>query len=126
MSLNAVMEHLEEMHKDPTPPTPVEQAGLVETLKQRHQTFLATNDFKPGDIVQWKPGMRHKRSHGPFVVAEVFDEPVFGVGESSRSAYFREPLDLVLGAIDKDGDFVLFHHDSRRFEPYNGETIDSL
>lgn len=40
----------------------------MQTLKQAFETFNQKNTFKPGDIVEWKPGMKHKRSDGPFIV----------------------------------------------------------
>ena len=75
----------------------------MQTLKQALETFNQKNTFKPGDIVDWKPGMAHKDSEGPFVVVELLDEP----------------LDLVLGCIDKDGYFIIYHYDSRRMQPVN-------
>ena len=88
----------------------------MQTLKQALETFNQKNTFKPGDIVDWKPGMKHKRSDGPFVVIEVLDEPVVGAVAEAGSAYFREPLDLILGTFI-NGDFVIFHYDSRRMQP---------
>ena len=88
----------------------------MQTLKQALETFNQKNTFKPGDIVEWKPGMKHKRSDGPFVVVEVLDEPVVDAIGDPGLAYFREPLDLVLGSFI-GGDFVTFHYDSRRMQP---------
>ena len=72
--------------------------------------------FKPGDIVDWKFGMRNKKSTGPFVVVEVLEVPVFDLEGSSGSPYFREPLDLVLGRFMGEGEFTTFYYDSRRME----------
>ena len=88
----------------------------MQTLKQAFETFNQKITFKPGDIVEWKPGMKHKRSEGPFVVVEVLGEPIIDTNAEAGSAYFREPLDLVLGSFF-GGDFVLFHYDSRRMQP---------
>ena len=88
----------------------------MQTLKQAFETFNQKNTFKPGDIVEWKPGMKHKRSEGPFIVVEVLDEPIVDAVAEAGSAYFREPLDIVLGSFIS-GDFVLFHYDSRRMQP---------
>jgi hypothetical protein len=38
--------------------------------------------------------------------------------EDAGSPFFQEPLDVVLGIIDRDGDFFCYHYDSRRFEPF--------
>jgi len=92
--------------------------------KKRLRDALAAlserNVFTPGTLVQWKPGLRNKKKprYGePAIVVEVLAQPVFGKTDESGSAYFREPLDLVAGFIDTDGDFVVFHFDSRRFMP---------
>ena len=90
----------------------------MQTLKQAFETFNQKNTFKPGDIVEWKPGMKHKRTEGPLIVVEVLDEPIVDAVAEAGSAYFREPLDLVLGSFF-GGNFVLFHYDSRRMQPVN-------
>ena len=88
----------------------------MQTLKQAFETFNQKNTFKPGDIVEWKPGMKHKRSEGPFIVIEALDEPIVDAVGDPGLAYFREPLDLIIGTFF-DGDFVTFHYDSRRMQP---------
>ena len=90
----------------------------MQTLKQAFETFNQKNTFKPGDIVEWKPGMKHKRSDGPFIVVELLGEPIVDAIAEAGSAYFREPLDLVLGSFI-GGDFVTFYYDSRRMQPVN-------
>ena len=90
----------------------------MQTLKQAFETFNQKNTFKPGDIVEWKPGMKHKRSNGPFIVVEVLGEPIVDTVGDPGLAYFREPLDLILGAF-LNGDFVTFYYDSRRMQPVN-------
>ena len=86
-------------------------------LKKAFKTFNQKNTFSPGDIVEWKPGMRHKLSNGPFVVLEVLDTPVFSSENDDGSPYFREPLDLVCGSFYEDGEFIVTHLDSRRMQP---------
>ena len=90
----------------------------MQTLKQAFETFNQKNTFKPGDIVEWKPGMKHKRSDGPFIVMEVLGEPIVDAVSDPGGAYFREPLDLILGTFI-NGDFVTFYYDSRRMQPVN-------
>ena len=89
---------------------------LTEALK----TLLTEHTFEVGDLVQWKPGMQNRVSDGPFVVCDVLLEPLIEVEVQSRSPYFREPLTIKLGFIDDDGDFLEFHCDARRFEPWDG------
>jgi len=83
--------------------------------------FNVNHSFKEGELVRWKQGMKNRikpRYDEPMVVLEVLDKPVISESKESGSTYFREPLDIVLGRIDDDGDFVSFYYDSRRFEPF--------
>ena len=91
----------------------------VECLQQRH-------DFNPGDLVSWKPGLRNRRMprYGrPAVVIEVLLDPVLDDAKDSGDAYFREPLDIVLGVFIEQGrhrgDFITWHFDSRRLQPWS-------
>ena len=88
-----------------------------ERLTAAFEKLNKKNTFKPGDIVDWKPGMLNKNSYGPFVVVEVLDSPIFDDEASAGSPYFREPLDIVLGKVADDGErFVTHFYDSRRME----------
>ncbi len=106
-------------------------------INDRHEHLLAlqrrfaaspASGFRPGQIVQWKPGMRNRRIPAdgePAIVMEVLNPPVFDMcPDMEGSNLFREPLTLVLGINDKEGDFLTFHYDGRRFEvsPDAGET----
>ena len=88
-----------------------------DALRKSLATFSERYLFTPGDIIEWKPGMRNRKSVGPFIVVEMLDQPVTGDHESGTSL-FREPMDIIVGRHDPDGDFVCFHMDSRRFQPY--------
>lgn len=76
--------------------------------------------FEPLQLVQWKPYLKNRKTGGPFVVVEVLDKPRVSTVDESGSSYFKEPLDIILGYVDTDGDFLTFHYDSRRFEPFKG------
>jgi len=80
------------------------------------------HEFKVGDFVVCKdPTMANKNDMGPDdikIVVEVYDEPLFDHSQNAGSVYFHEPLDLVLGEFQKEGIFICYHHDSRRFKPY--------
>lgn len=100
---------------------------LAPVLRERYQALQRRHTFAPGDLVTWKAGMANRQSPKPgepAIVIEVLAEPVFDTEMDSGSTYFREPLDLVLGVIwSKDqprGEFVTFHFNSQRFEPYAG------
>jgi hypothetical protein len=89
---------------------------LVE-LRDRYETY---HTLKPGMLVRWKAGLKNKKRpeyNEPAIVMEVMLDPLRDNGHDAGSAYYREPLDLTLGLIDGDGDFVIFHFDQRRFEP---------
>jgi len=99
--------------------------NLGGVLRERLRRLQQPHRFQVGDLVTWKPGLKNRRVplHGqPAVVVAVLDEPIRDSDQESGSTYFRDPLDIVLGVIwDKDpgrGDFVTFHFDSRRFEPW--------
>lgn len=51
------------------------------------------------------------------MVVSLLDHPVFDEGDHSGSSSFREPLEVVLGFVDSNGDFITYHFDSRRFAP---------
>ncbi|EIC22782.1 hypothetical protein [Thiorhodovibrio frisius] len=94
-------------------------------LQERARLFAQTHRFAPGDLVTWKPGLKNRRvprNGQPAVVLEVLSAPVFDSEKDAGSAYFREPLDLVLGLFLEDGphrgDFLNWHFDSRRFQPW--------
>ena len=83
------------------------------------ESLLRQSSFASGQLVTWKKGLKNKRRpqyDEPVVVVEILDAPVLDEDQNPGSAYFREPLDLVVGMLDEDDDFVLYHVDSRRFE----------
>lgn len=94
----------------------------IEQVRKALEVFNQKHEFKPGDVVQWKPGMRNTcgfPEYGePALVAAVHANPVYASNETGGSPYFNEPLDLMLAHIDGDDEFILYHYDSRRFEPY--------
>ena len=88
------------------------------------KTLTVSYNFQPGQFVRWKQGMKNKKhpAYGdPVIIVEVLSTAVFDKksGGESENPLFREPLDLVLGLFTRnDEDFLLFHYDSRRFEPF--------
>ena len=92
-------------------------------LKELAESFLREEKDNPiarGDFVVWKKGLKNKRYpqyDEPVYVLEVLKEAIFDISDKySGSAYFREPLDIVLAFVDPDGDFAAFHYDKRRFK----------
>lgn len=94
-----------------------------EKLLQAFNKLNEVHEFKVGDLVQWKPGMSHKRLPlvgSPAVVVSLHPGRV-DRAEETGTQFFEEPLDLTLGVLARGEEFICFAHDSRRFEPYTGE-----
>jgi hypothetical protein len=93
----------------------------ISKLRAAKGVFDKVYDFKPGDLVVWKPGLRNKARpalNEPAIVMQILETPLTDPDKpDSGTPYFNEPLDFVLGLIDDDGDFAIFHYDKRRFEP---------
>lgn len=73
-------------------------------------------------LVTWKPGLQNKKRpvyNEPVIVIEKKQTVEYDMSDNSGSPYFKEPLDLVAGLLDEEGDFVMLHFDSRRFQPFN-------
>jgi len=85
-----------------------------------HERFYRRYEFQPGQLVRWKPELKNRKfpAYGECgVVVSVLSDPVMDTSNDSGSPYYREPLDIVLGFVDGDGDFITYHFDSRRFAP---------
>ena len=98
---------------------------LSTILQTRYRLLNDHHAFAPGDLVHWKPGLKNKTCplYAQPAVVDVLDPPVRRQDQDEAgSTYFREPLDLVLGLIWNSGagrgDFLTFHVDSRRFQPW--------
>jgi len=93
----------------------------ISKLRTAKEGFDKTYDLKPGDLVVWKKGLINKAKpalNEPAIIMQILDTPLTDQDkQDSGTPYFNEPLDLVLGLIDEDGDFTIFHYDKRRFEP---------
>lgn len=93
-----------------------------ELLLSMYQRFAAAprTVFAPGQIVRWKSGMQNRKlpAYGEAaIIMEVLNPAVYPPDEDlAGSNLFREPLTLVLGVHDRDGDFLAYHFDGRRFE----------
>ena len=89
---------------------------LYNDLEKRHE-------FKPGDLVCWKQGLKNGRypeKNYPAIVTRVYDKPILRTDMESGSNHFREPLDMVI-MVDTGDEVSEFHVDSRRFRPYEGD-----
>jgi len=93
----------------------------IGNLKKISVLYSQEYNFQKGDIVVWKEGLKNKLrpAYGePCIVLDILTEPVLDKEKNTGSPYFNESLNLVLGIIDEDDDFLVFHYDSKRFEPY--------
>lgn len=95
-------------------------------LRDYQKKLSEKHSFAVGDLIKWKEGLRNKgipKSEEPAVVVEVLDRinAHFDEGKDSGTPYFKEKLDLRIGVIDPDDDFVTFWVDSERFEPLVSE-----
>lgn len=85
-----------------------------DSLNQRHM-------FSVGQLVRWKPDLRNAlrpRYNEPAIIVSLIDPPVFDGTSDSGSPYFRRPLDIVLGILDDEDEFLTYYFESQRFEPY--------
>jgi hypothetical protein len=100
----------------------LEKEETIARLRACAARMIKIHTFTKGQLVQWKKGLKNKRTPAygePVVTIEMLAQPVFDEEtKSSGSHYFREPLTLVAGELDGDGDLLCFHYDARRFEPY--------
>ena len=90
-------------------------------LRAFFEVFRKENFFAVGDIVEWKPGMRNRRTIGPCIVIHQYIGKDIPFNEDKSGIQgFMEPLDLAVGVIDEeDGEFMVFHVDSRRMQHYH-------
>lgn len=100
-------------------PDPLDTRWLREMLAKLQGKYAERIKFEPGDLVTWKsPHLRNKRrpAEGAVgIVIEHRDEPFFDDESRASSPYWREPLDLRVGILDEDNDFLMYWFDSRRF-----------
>jgi hypothetical protein len=105
---------------------PKDRKELAARLQECASRFSEVNTFKPGQLVQWKRAMKNRRNPpygAPVIVVSVLVDQTFEreIKGGAGSTYFREPLTVLAGMVDKNGDFVCFHYDGRRFEPYDAK-----
>ena len=92
-----------------------------EDLLASYKQFITPPAFKIGQLVKWKKGFKNRKyphETQPAVVVDILSSPLKASDKESGSPYFNEPLDIALGFLDSDGDFLIYHYDKRRFEFY--------
>jgi len=92
----------------------------VRVISDRFKSYDEHSPMNVGDLVKWKKGMRNRRfpsADGVAIVTKVYPSPIYDqAAKDSGSPQFHDPMSIVLGVIDEDGDFVEFHYDGNRFE----------
>lgn len=109
------------------PPAARDRTEEARLLSDASEALGVHHDFVRGQFVEWKPNLRNRDLPGygqPAVVLEVLATPLIDEREPSDSPFYREPLDLVLGLLDGDGDLAAIHFDSRRFKPAGDAPAD--
>ena len=82
------------------------------------RSIFEEEEFRPSMLVEWKKGLKNKRYpryNQPMVVVEMLQEPIISNPDKVDTQYYREPLDIKLGMLDEDGEFITFFYDSKRF-----------
>ena len=101
---------------------PLDRAEDIARLKACAARLAKVHVFTKGQLIRLKKGLKNKRNPAygkPVIVVEVLEASVMDHDkDSAGTPYFREPLTIITGAVDTDGDFVCYHYDGRRFEPY--------
>lgn len=100
----------------------VENAKISELQKKVSYFLDESFPFSKGDIVKWKKGLKNRKypkENQPCMVIDVLEEPIITDIDDYGSAYYREPLDLVLALLSDESNLLLFHYDKRRFEKVN-------
>jgi hypothetical protein len=109
------------------PMTPLQASGQAAVLQDRLELLNRPHTFKAGDLVQWKAGLTNRKLPilgQPAIVVEVLAAPVKDTSDKTGSTYYGETLDVRLGVLDPDGDFMVFHLPSVRFEPFNDTGLN--
>lgn len=127
MDIEEILSSLTRDHDDEPASEPLNRATRAAQLKEQRASFEKRHTFTPGDLVQLKAGMQITRAPNygePAIVTEVLNTPLVSEFEKQAGTpYFRQPLDIKIAIIDEDGDFLEYFFDSRRLEPYTGETL---
>lgn len=83
--------------------------------------YLRSHAFKPGDLVQWKEGLKNSKwpDYGePVPVLEVVPGQRVGILEEGGGSRSGEPIDLRVGVFSPTGDWDAYWYNAARFEPY--------
>jgi hypothetical protein len=106
---------------DAQQPIPLQRQAQAALLLEFHQLLEEKHTFKVGDLVEWKhPQFANRQLPAPLglaVVTEVLATPIGKDQTNIASTYSTEAMDMVIGIIHPDGDFLTFYAHSPRFKP---------
>ncbi len=96
-------------------------AATPEEMADFGNRYLKKHEFKPGDLVKWKKGLRNCRMPAEGSAGVVM-EVIPGQRENISEGHMQyAPADVRVGVIIKGG-FEGFWLDGSRLEPYAQET----
>lgn len=101
---------------------PEEKGMAAELLKSHHESYTKQDPkIQEGALVQWKDWMKSRDAPAygePAIVVKLLDEPILAQGSDSDSI---EYLDVALGVLGDDSEFIIRYYDSHRFKAYEVE-----
>lgn len=95
-------------------------------LTDRFRAMQPKHQFQPGDLVQWREGLKNckRPAYGhPAVVVGLLPDGMAQRSSESGYGYYGERADLQIGLTDADGDFMVYGACSQRMEPYSGPRL---
>ena len=100
-----------------------EHIAVTKDLLDKASIYKKQNDFKVGQLVKWKPGMKNRsepKEHHFGVITKIHDPPIINSFDyvDCGSAQWGEKLTISIG-IFIDGIFLEFAFDGSRFEAVN-------
>jgi len=98
-----------------------QETGSISTdeLVKLAARYLEPNEFRTGDMVVWKDGMKNKMrpAYGqPVVVVELIN--LRNTSEHYGSQHWGQPETIRCAFVDNDGEFLTFPCDGNRFKHY--------
>lgn len=93
----------------------------IKKLEELLPLYLREEEFKVGDIVYWKEGLKNRKfpqQFDPAIVVEVVHAPFTDSTSDSGNPSFREMFGIKLGILVETGDelqFIMFYYDKNRF-----------
>jgi|SRR5688572_26228895 len=96
----------------------------VKLLGEMISKLKITHPFKVGDPVQWKPGFRNITIKGPFVIQEIFEQPIIIDDVDKMSPRYLDVIHAAVLFIDSEGDVMRVPVNLERLEPYTAVTVE--